>query len=229
MKLKTVSLGLQEAQLETLSENGWRVRGFATRFGNINSHGFKIQKGAYSKLIEAGVKPKMFFNHDAFSVPIGQWETLEETASGLRVEGTLTQGVALAADVYAALKAGTVDGLSVSIGWDDAGMSFDEKGVMSVTEISLLDEISIVTWPSDSRARVTQTLSVDELDDAIEAISTVRELEAFFKKTGLSKRQSGWLLAKAKAAFAADSAREVPPEDVRRLAAIMDRIKADLN
>ena len=229
MKSKLVSLGLQEAQLEALSDNGWRVRGFATRFGNLNSYGFKIQKGAYSKLIESGVKPKMFFNHDAFSVPIGQWEKLEETASGLRVEGVLTQGVALAADVYAALKAGTVDGLSVSIGWSDAGMTFDEQGVMTLTEISLLDEISIVTWPSDSRARVTQTLSVDELDDAIEAIGTVRDLEAFFKKTGLSKRQSGWLLAKAKAAFAADSAREVPPEDVRRLAAIMDRIKADLN
>lgn len=229
MKMKTVSLGLQEAQLEALSGDEWRVRGYASKFGNLNSYGFRIAKGAYEKVIASGAKPKMFFNHDSFGVPIGQWETLEETASGLRVEGTLTQGVALASDVYAALKAGTVDGLSVSIGWDDAGMSFDEKGVMSVTEISLLDEISIVTWPSDSRARVTQTLSVDELDDAIEAISTVRELEAFFKKTGLSKRQSGWLLAKAKAAFAADSAREVPPEDVQRLAAIMDRIKADLN
>ena len=228
MSSKIVSISLAEAELQSLSEGGWRVRGYATKFNNINSYGFKINAGAYSELLQSGIKPKMFFNHESFGVPIGVWEKLEENAVGLKVEGVLTQGVSLASDVHAALQAGTVDGLSVSISWMDEDQEVDEKGVMSLARIRRLDEISIVTFPSDSKARVTQALSVDEVDDAIEGIQTVRDLETFFKTTGFSKRQSGWLLSKAKAAFAADTKRDVSPEAQKELAAIMARISAGL-
>ena len=48
---------------------------------------------------------------------IGKWTTLKEDKIGLYVEGFLTKGVSTASDVYHAVQAGTIDGLSVGIGW----------------------------------------------------------------------------------------------------------------
>lgn len=225
MKKQLVNLALKDVELSLDDSHEWRVKGYATRFNNVNCYGFKILHGAYSDIVASGAKPKMFFNHDSYSVPIGVWDKLEENALGLKVEGVLTQGVAQAKDVYAALKAGTVDGLSVSIYFDAADTETDDKGVMSLSKIRKLDEISIVTAPADSKARVTQTLSADEIDSRIESLETVRDLEAFLKDvTNLSHRQSGWLLSKAKACFAADTRRDDALEAQEQLQAIFERI-----
>jgi HK97 family phage prohead protease len=224
MKKQLVNLSLKDVELSFDDSHEWRVKGYATRFNNVNSYGFKILAGAYADVIASGSKPKMFFNHDAWAVPIGYWDKLEENALGLKVEGVLTQGVAQAKDVYAALKAGTVDGLSVSIYFDAADTETDDKGIMSLSKIRKLDEISIVT--ADSKARITQTLSADEIDSRIESLETVRDLEAFLKDVAnLSHRQSGWLLSKAKACFAADTRRDVALKAQNELQAIFERIQ----
>lgn len=225
MKTTHVNLSLTDAELSFDDGHEWRVKGYATRFGNVNSYGFKILAGAYADIIASGEKPKMFFNHDSFAVPIGVWDKLEENSVGLKVEGVLTQGVSLAKDVYAALRAGTVDGLSVSIGFDMADTETDDKGITSLAKVKRLSEISIVTAPADSKARITQTLSADEIDSRIEGLETVRDLEAFFKDVGnLSHRQSGWLLSKAKACFAADTRRDDALKAQNELQAILSRI-----
>ncbi len=225
MKTTQVNLSLVDAELSFDSGHEWRVKGYATRFGNMNSYGFRILAGAYADIVASGLRPKMFFNHDSLAVPIGVWDKLEENAVGLKVEGVLTQGVSLAQDVYAALRAGTVDGLSVSIGFDMADTETDEKGITSLSKVRKLDEISIVTSPADSKARITQTLSADDIDARIEGLETVRDLEAFFKDVGnLSHRQSGWLLSKAKACFAADTRRDDALKAQTELQAIFERI-----
>lgn len=72
---------------------------------------------------------------------------------------------------------------------------------------------------------MTQTLSADEIDSRIESLETVRDLEAFFKDVGnLSRRQSGWLLSKAKACFAADTRRDDALKAQTKLQAIFERI-----
>lgn len=225
MKKQLVNIALADVELSLDDSHEWRVKGYATRFGNVNSYGFKILAGAYADVVASGVKPKMFFNHDSFAVPIGYWDKLEENAVGLKVEGVLTQGVSMAKDVYAALRAGTVDGLSVSIYFDAADCEVDDKGVMALSKVSKLDEISIVTAPADSKARVTQTLSADEIDSRIESLENVRDLEAFLKDAAnLSHRQSGWLLSKAKACFAADTRRDDALKAQEKLQAIFERI-----
>ena len=225
MKKQNLSLSLSAAEIDLSGgEHEWRVNGYATKFGNVNSYGFRIAQGAYSDLIKGGVKPLMFFNHNSFAVPIGRWDTLEENARGLKVSGVLTQGVSLASDVYAALRAGTVDGLSVSIGWRSED-EMDEDGVLTLSKISSLDEISIVTMPSDSKARISQVLSADDIDERIESLATVRDLETFLKEVAhLSKRQSGWLLSKAKACFAADTRRDDALKAQSELQVIFERI-----
>lgn len=225
MKKQNFSLSLSAAEIDLAGgEHEWRVNGYATKFGNANCYGFKIAPGAYSDLIASGVKPLMFFNHNSWSVPIGRWDSLEENARGLKVSGVLTQGVSLASDVYAALRAGTVDGLSVSIGWNSEDES-EEDGILTLSKISALDEISIVTFPADSKARVSQVLSADDIDERIESLATVRDLETFLKEVAhLSKRQSGWLLSKAKACFAADTRRDDEQKALQEAQEILHRM-----
>lgn len=231
MTQKQITTSLKFCQLQAIEENGeWKISGYATVFGNRNSYGFQIRKGAYSKLLSEGVNPKMFFNHDSYAVPIGKWTDLREDEIGLKVEGVLTKGVSQAEDIYHAVKAGTVDGLSVGIAWKAADEVELEDGTIEVTMIARLSEISVVTYPSDGKARVTQVLSADEVDEKIESLQSVRDLENFFHdEFQLSKRQSGWLLAKAKACFAAEKNRDDSQKAQKELAAAFDRLSVGID
>lgn len=231
MTVKQVMTSLKLCQLQALEEDGeWKISGYATVFGNRNSYGFQIRKGAYSKVLAEGVNPKMFFNHDSWNLPIGKWTDLKEDEIGLKVEGVLTKGVSKAEDIYHAVKAGTVDGLSVGIGWKAADEVELDDGTVEVTMISRLSEISVVTYPSDGKARVTQVLSADEVDEKIESLQSVRDLENFFHdEFQLSKRQSGWLLSKAKACFAAEKNRDDSQKAQKELAAVFDRLSIGID
>ena len=231
MTQRQITTSLKFCQLQATEQNGeWKISGYATVFGNRNSYGFQIRKGAYSKLLSEGVNPKMFFNHDSYAVPIGKWTDLHEDEIGLKVEGVLTQGVSQAEDIYHAVKAGTVDGLSVGIAWKAADEVELGDGTIEVTAIARLSEISVVTYPSDGKARVTQVLSADEVDEKIEALQSVRDLENFFHdEFQLSKRQSGWLLSKAKACFAAEKSRDDSQKAQKELAAAFDRLSIGID
>lgn len=231
MTQKQITTSLKFCRLQAIEENGeWKISGYATVFGNRNSYGFQIRKGAYSKLLSEGVNPKMFFNHDSYAVPIGKWTDLREDEIGLKVEGVLTKSVSQAEDIYHAVKAGTVDGLSVGIAWKAADEVELEDGTIEVTMIARLSEISVVTYPSDGKARVTQVLSADEVDEKIESLQSVRDLENFFHdEFQLSKRQSGWLLSKAKACFAAEKSRDDSQKAQKELAAAFDRLSVGID
>ena len=63
--------------------------------------------------------------HESWELPIGKWLSAEEDNHGLWVEGELTLGMGRANDTYAALKHGTLDGLSIGyrLSKDDYDMS----------------------------------------------------------------------------------------------------------
>ena len=231
MTQKQITTSLKFCQLQALEEDGeWKISGYASVFGNRNSYGFQIRKGAYSKLLSEGINPKMYFNHNSYGLPIGKWTHLQEDENGLKVEGVLTKGISLAQDVYQAVKAGTVDGLSVGIAWKSADEVELDDGTVEVTTIYRLSEISVVTYPSDGKARVTPVLSADEVDEKIEALQSVRDLENFFHdEFQLSKRQSGWLLSKAKACFAAEKNRDDSQKAQKELAAVFDRLSVGID
>ena len=93
------TLKLDEVSLKMDGETG-KFSGYAAVFGGVDSYGDTIIKGAFQHAI-ASEMPKMFFNH-AWDMPIGKWTKAEEDSKGLFVEGELTPGLALAADVRAA-------------------------------------------------------------------------------------------------------------------------------
>lgn len=86
--------------------------GYASVFGGVDSYGDTILRGAFEYTLRNNGKPKMFFQHD-WNMPVGKWTKAKEDEHGLFVEGELTPNLSLAADVRAAMKHGTLDGLSI--------------------------------------------------------------------------------------------------------------------
>jgi HK97 family phage prohead protease len=141
------SLLLADAQFKLEGDDSTFV-GYASTFGNVDSYGDTIVKGAYAETLKAHGLPKMFFNHDSSSVPIGKWVKAEEDDYGLLLTGEFTPGNALAAEVKAALKHGTVD--SMSIGYSlRKGDYEDTPAGRTIKKVARLAETSIVTFPAD--------------------------------------------------------------------------------
>ena len=102
--LITKTLRLEDTEIKMDGDTG-KFSGYASVFGGVDSYGDTIIKGAFESSLRSG-KPKMFFNH-SWDMPIGKWTKAKEDDKGLFVEGELTPGLALSADVRAAMRHGT--------------------------------------------------------------------------------------------------------------------------
>jgi hypothetical protein len=115
------------------------------------------------------------------------------------VEGELTPGMSKADDAYAALKHGTVDGLSIGYLLKRDDYEELEGGGRLIKRVSNLVEVSLVTFPADGAARVDLSSVKSE---EIETIQTVRDFERFLRDAGgLSKGLTAALVSRAKVIF----------------------------
>ena len=152
-----------------------RFEGYASVWDSVDSYGDTVARGAFKKTLTTGKMPKMFFGHSP-GRPIGKWVSAEEDDRGLRVMGELTPGNSDSDNVYASLKHGALDGLS--IGFYDRESEKLENGGRLLREIELV-EISVVSLPAEERALVTSVKS------AIESIETIRDAELFLRDAGI--------------------------------------------
>ncbi|TWI65178.1 hypothetical protein IP91_02585 [Pseudoduganella lurida] len=218
--LKT--LKLDDVSLKFDGESGV-FSGYASVFGGVDSYGDTIIKGAFEATLRNG-KPKMFYNHKWDSIPIGKWTKAKEDDKGLFVEGELTPGLSLSADVRAAMLHGTLDGLSIG-GWVKKGDYEEVEQGRIIRKWSNLVEISPVVFPADGAARIDLS-SVKSMGIDIEAllpdVETERDLERLLRDAGLGKKESMALLSKAKAIFIG---RDAPKGvDAKMAADIMKRL-----
>ncbi len=191
-------LSLSDAAIKLDGETG-RFAGYASVFGGVDSYGDTIVRGAYESTLRANGKPKMFFNHDSYDLPLGKWLAAKEDDHGLFVEGELTLGNPKSAAVRAALQHGTVDGLSIGYYLKKGDFDETEEGRV-IRKVSRLVEVSIVTFPADEAARV-DLASVKSED--IDGIETIRDFERFLRDAGgLSKGLATALVSRAKLIFA---------------------------
>jgi HK97 family phage prohead protease len=124
--------------------------GRASVYGNVDSYGDVVMPGAFSKTLqEHGNRIVILSQHDpAQSIGIAE---LRDESDGLHVRGQLALEVSKAAEEYARLKAGLISG--ISIGYETIRESF-KGAVRELREIRLW-EVSLVTFPANSAARVT--------------------------------------------------------------------------
>lgn len=193
------ALAIADAQFKLESDDA-TFTGYASTFGNVDSYGDTIVKGAYADTLKVNGLPKMFFNHDSNAVPIGKWVEAKEDDYGLLLRGEFTPGNALAQEVKAALKHGTLD--SMSIGYAlKKGDYEDTAAGRTIKRVARLAETSIVTFPADKFARVDLS-SVKAFAEDLAQVETIRDFEYFLRDAGnFSKGAAQALTARAKALF----------------------------
>lgn len=141
-----------DLSLDKISEDG-RFSGYASLYNIADLSNDIVNKGAFSSSLKRHEKRpvRMLFQHDP-DQPIGHWTKLIENEKGLYVEGQLTLDVERAKDVYALIKSGALDGLSIGFK-TIRSRKCNKTGARHILEADLW-EISIVTFPMLPSARV---------------------------------------------------------------------------
>ena len=190
------SIILSKAEIET-DETG-TIEGYASVYYGTDSYGDTIVKGAFDDCVNAEEKPKMFFNHDRYSVPIGKWEEVTADDKGLYVKGRLNLEVSQAKDVYSAVKAGDIDGFSVCMMIDPTHYTLkdesDQWGGGYIEHVEALPEISVVTFPADKAARIEKVKSVD-----FSKFANLSDFEHLLRDAGFSKSTATGIVSRFKA------------------------------
>jgi hypothetical protein len=190
------TLSLNDADLKVDGESG-KFSGYASVFGGVDSYGDTIIRGAFAHTLRKNGKPKMFFNHD-WNMPVGKFNVAKEDDHGLYVEGELTPGHSLAKDVHAAMKHGTVDGLSIGGYLNPGDYEKNEDGGRIINRWSKLMEVSPVVFPADSAARIGSVKAID-FESELPQCKTERDLERLLRDAGLGKWEATAVVSRAKA------------------------------
>ena len=135
------------------------ISGYASTFGNVDSVGDKVAKGAFAISI-ATKMPKMLWQHDRWQ-PIGSWTDAKEDDYGLWVQGRILKTVPQGLTAFNLLKEEAISGLS--IGYRVQDYEYDnETGIYTLKQVNLL-EVSVVTFPANELAEVANVKSADFL------------------------------------------------------------------
>lgn len=218
----------REIEVKFASDKIGAFSGYGAVFGNVDSYGDVIEKGAFKETLRAweerGKFPPMLLQHGGGflggaddMLPVGKWTLMEENSKGLKVEGELfALGTERGQYLYEGLKSGALDGLSIgyqTIKFRNGAKAGEPRRYLE--QVNLL-ETSIVTFPANDKARIGAV-------KAAERIKTIREFEDFLRDAG------GFSRAAAKAIAAGGfKASEPRDEDDADLAALIRRNIATL-
>ena len=167
-------------QIKATGDDG-TVEGYGSVFGVRDNYDDVIAKGAFIQSLKdhkaAGTMPAMLWQHDA-DKPIGVWTEMVEDEKGLRIKGQLAMETVKGKEAHALLKMGAINGLS--IGFMSKEWAYDrDTEVRTLTAIDLW-EVSLVTFPANEKARVTNVKSADEM-------ATPKDAEKALRDAGFSK------------------------------------------
>ena len=162
-------------QIKATGDDG-SVEGYGSVFGVRDSYDDVIACGAFVGSIKAHksneTMPAMLWQHDS-GQPIGVWMDMTEDAKGLHIKGKLALDTVKGKEAHALLKMGALNGLS--IGFVSKQWAYDrETEVRTLTEIDLW-EVSLVTFPANEKARITNVKSVVEMTAPKDAERTLRD------------------------------------------------------
>lgn len=171
--------------------------GYGAVFGNVDSYGDVIAEGAFKATLadwkQTGKLPPMLLQHggmgftDSDQMPVGKWTKMVEDERGLYAEGKLINlDTERGKTIYGALSEGVLDGLSIGYRAKDfSRRTRPDEPRRTLKSVDLI-ELSIVTFPANGRARVSDVKS---------RINTPREFEKFLRDVGGFSHQQAKAIA----------------------------------
>jgi uncharacterized protein len=197
--------------------------GYASTFGNVDSYGDTIVKGAYVETLAKHGLPKMFFNHNSDAVPIGKYIKAEEDNVGLLLTGEFTPGHALAAEVKAGIKHGTLDSMSIGYRLRKGDFEDHETGRI-IKKVDRLLETSIVTFPADTFAQIDHyNLKSVDFEELLPECKSEKDIEQLLRDSGLGKWEAMAIVSRVKAIAKRSDSGDVA--EANKHALILDRLQ----
>lgn len=178
MTIHHLSCGLMELKFAGKNSDGeendqMAFTGYGAVFGNIDSYGDAIQKGAFRETIreskKTGIWPSLMLQHGGWGLnaddltPIGIISEMDEDDIGLKMDAVLAD-IARGRDAYTLMKMTprpAINGLSIGyipVEWKRNVNPKEGEASRTLTKIKLM-EVSLVTFPANTEARVTSVKS----------------------------------------------------------------------
>ena len=201
-------------QLKSVSDSG-EFEGYGSVFGVKDSYDDVVVPGAFSASLqtwkEKNALPALLWQH-RMDEPIGIYTEMKEDEVGLYVKGRLLiDDDPLSKRAHAHMKAGSLTGLS--IGYMLKDWEYDRvNGVFLLKEIDLW-EVSLVTFPSNDEARVSDVKSAFSRGE----IPSQKSIERVLRDVGLSRTQAK--------AFMAGGYSSLSQRDVDEVSTALDALK----
>ena len=201
-------------KIKSVSDSG-EFEGYGSVFGVKDSYADIVMPGAFlnslSQWKEKGALPALLWQHQ-MAEPIGIYTEMREDSTGLYVKGRLLiDDDPLSKRAHAHMKAGSLSGLS--IGYILKDYEYDRsKDAFLLKEIDLW-EVSLVTFPSNDEARVSDVKSAFARGE----LPTQKSIERVLRDVGLSRTQAKAFMAKD---YDALSLRDVEQEALETLKSI---------
>lgn len=162
------------------------VEGYAVIWGQVNSHGEKFVKGAFSKAIN-DIGPKSNSNYkikfrDRHGKTCSLFEELIEDEIGLFFRTMPLDNVSWADDVLTQLRSGSLNNFSIGFNhvWDK--VEWDDDNDCLVCLEARLFEISVVDIPSDMETYAVRAIEeeylTEDIEDFIVSLPKSKQLEA---------------------------------------------------
>jgi HK97 family phage prohead protease len=190
---------------------GMTFSGYGSVFGNVDSYGDVIVKGAFEKSIKEAkaskLWPSMLLQHGGWGIgaedmnPIGIWTEMKEDDTGLWLEGELAD-TTRGREMHTLMKMKprpAINGLSIGyIPVRFKARAAPDEPRRTLEEVKLM-EISPVTFPANPKARVKDVKNIEQF-------STLADAERFLRDAcGLSRGEAVTFVSRIKGLTQSDS------------------------
>lgn len=167
--------------IEVKAEAEGIITAYAAAFGNTDSYGDVIQRGAFVKTVgERKDKIKVLYNHDYYSqLPVGKPVSLVEDSYGLLTSTKMSQ-TQMGQDIYTLAQEGALDSMSIGYSAVKATYPDDEEhyrqGIWRIISEAKLYEYSFVPFPANESAVITGIKSGADLEREIRRWKAITEV-----------------------------------------------------
>lgn len=166
MECKSFALAEVKALEDSDAPGGFEA--VVSVFGNVDSYGDRMMKGAFTRTLAEKGMPPVVWSHEWSTPPIGTVSSAVETDEGLVVKGRLFIGPdedhAVAKQVYAAMKAGALREFSFGYSTKASNdVTEDGETVREITDVDLFEVGPTLVGANDQ----TRLVGIKALERAV--------------------------------------------------------------